>query len=308
MSVGVLAVSRLPKGSWPKHRLLCDYAEEMAVSDSNQAISAGELVALVGTPACPPIVDVRREAVFRESDVLIASAVWRDHMRAAEWGPEFAGGAPVVYCARGHNVSALAATVLRQQGVEARVLTGGIDAYVAAGGASVRRTAWHDPAAPRPSRWVTRARPKIDRIACPWLIRRFIDRRAEIHFVAAEWVRDVAQEMGGIPFDIPDVEFSHIGETCSFDTFLDRFGLSSPGLGELALIVRGADTDRHDLSPQAPGLLAVSLGLSLAYSDDREQLEAGMAIYDGLYAWCRFGRGESHDWKPELLRAPAAAA
>src|SRR5688500_11859210 len=251
-------------------------AEEWAMSKSPNSISAEDLVELVGTAACPPLVDVRRDEVFRAADAMIPAAAWRDHRQAADWAGEFTGAEPVVYCAHGHNVSELAAALLRQSGVHARILAGGFAAYVAAGGPTIRRTDWHDPTQARPSRWVTRARPKIDRIACPWLIRRFIDRDAEIHYVTAEWVRDVAAEMGAIPFDVPDVEFSHVGERCSFDTFLDRFGLDAPGLGDLAVIVRAADTDRHQLSPQAPGLLAVSLGLSIAYGDDHAQLEAGM--------------------------------
>jgi rhodanese-related sulfurtransferase len=284
------------------------YAEELAMSDSHLTISAEGLAAVIGTPSCPPIVDVRREEVFRQADTIIPSAVWRDHSRAREWASEFSAAAPVVYCAHGHNVSELAAALLRHEGIPARILSGGIEAYVAAGGATIRRTPWHDPASGRPSRWVTRARPKIDRIACPWLIRRFIDRNAEIHYVASEWVRDVADEMGAVPFDIPDVDFSHVGETCSFDTFLDRFGLDDPSLRELAVIVRAADTDRHALSPQAPGLLAVSLGLSIAFADDRDQLQTAMALYDGLYAWCRHGRGETHDWNPKRMRKSGAPA
>jgi rhodanese-related sulfurtransferase len=278
-------------------------AEERAMGKSPNSISAHELVEVIGTAACPPIVDVRRDEVFRAADVMIPAAMWRDHRRAADWAAELAGMEPVVYCAHGHNVSELAAAILRQSGVRARILAGGFAAYLAAGGTTIRRTDWRDPTQRRPGRWVTRARPKIDRIACPWLIRRFIDRHAEIHYVAAEWVRDVAAEMGAIPFDVPDVEFSHVGEKCSFDTFLDRFGLDEPALRELAVIVRAADTDRHRLSPQAPGLLAVSLGLSIAYGDDHAQLEAGMVVYDGLYAWCRHGRGETHDWNPERLGA-----
>ena len=276
------------------------------MSDSHLKISAAELVPLIGGNACPPLIDVRREPLFRQSETLVPTALWREHLRAREWARDYADAAPVVFCAHGYNVSELAAALLRQEGIEARILEGGMEAYVAAGGPTVRRTEWHDPAA-APSRWVTRARPKIDRIACPWLIRRFIDRNAEIHYAAAEWVRDVAGEMGAIPFDVPDVEFSHVGEMCSFDTFLDRFGLEAAGLRELALIVRAADTDRHALSPQAPGLLAVSLGLSLAFADDHEQLEAGMSVYDALYLWCRSGRGETHDWRPELMRSGVAA-
>jgi rhodanese-related sulfurtransferase len=283
-------------------------AEDKAMSNSHLTISAEELASLIGTLRCPPIVDVRRNEVFSKADTTIASAVWRDPRDASAWAAEFSAAAPVVFCMHGHNVSELAAALLRQQNLPARILSGGFDAYLAAGGVTMLRTSWYDPASSRPSRWVTRARPKIDRMACPWLIHRFVDRNAEIHYVAAEWVRDVAEEMGAIPFDIPDVEFSHVGETCSFDTFLGRFGLSDPGLRELATIVRAADTDRHALSPQAPGLLAVSLGLSLAYADDREQLAAGMAIYDGLYAWCRYGRGETHDWNPKRMHAAKAVA
>jgi rhodanese-related sulfurtransferase len=277
------------------------------MSNSLNKISADDLAVLVGTPLCPPIVDVRREAVFKQDNSLIASAIWREHIRARDWARDYASAPPVVYCAHGHNVSELAAALLRQEGVPARILAGGLAAYIAAGGPTIRRTEWCDPASRRPSVWVTRARPKIDRIACPWLIRRFVDPRSEIHFVAAEWVRDVAEELAAIPFDVPDVAFSHVGERCSFDTFLDLFGLDDPGLRALATIVRGADTDRHELSPQAPGLLAVSLGLSLAYDDDAVQLAAGMAVYDGLYAWCRSGRGETHDWNPERLRTAGTA-
>ena len=272
-------------------------------------ISPEELIALVGTAKCPPVFDVRREEAFRSAETMVPAAHWRDHRAAAHWAEEVpAGGEAIVYCAHGHQVSQAAASLLHQAGRRARVLAGGFDGYVAAGGPTMRRTDWLDPAAAAPSRWVTRNRPKIDRIACPWLIRRFVDPTAEIHFVAHGWVREAAEELGGIPFDIPDVAFSHVGETCSFDTFLDLFALEAPGLRELAVIVRGADTDRHELSPQAPGLLAVSLGLSLAYDDDLQQLEAGMILYDALHAWCRSGRGERHDWQPDAMRRQAAHA
>lgn len=272
-------------------------------------ISPEELIELVGTAHCPAIFDVRREEAFRRAETTIPAARWRDHRAAADWAEELPpGGEAVVFCVHGQQVSQSAASLLRHSGRRARVLTGGLEAYAAAGGPTTRRTDWLDPAAGRPSRWVTRDRTKIDRIACPWLIRRFIDPRAEIHFVAHGWVREAAEELGGIPFDIPDVAFSHVGETCSFDTFLDLFALQAPGLRELAIIVRGADTDRHDISPQAPGLLAVSLGLSLAYDDDLAQLEAGMIVYDAFYAWCRSGRGERHDWQPEKMRKGAAEA
>jgi hypothetical protein len=146
-----------------------------------------------------------------------------------------------------------------------------------------------------PSRWITRERPKIDRIACPWLIRRFVDPAAQFLYVPADRVQDAAQRERAIPYDVPGVRFSHRGERCSFDAFVEDFGLADEALAALAVIVRGADTGRLDLSPQAPGLVAVSLGLSALYRDDLAMLERGMVVYDALYAWCRWARGETHD-------------
>lgn len=145
-------------------------------------------------------------------------------------------------------------------------------------------------------KWITRERPKIDRIACPWLITRFIDREPEFLYVPTVDVLKVSVEAGAIPFDIPGVELSHEGELCSFDTFLKKYGLTNPALQDLAVIVRGADTDRHDLAPQCAGLLAISLGLSHNFTDDHEMLKHGMVMYDALYAWCCHARGESHSW------------
>ena len=145
-------------------------------------------------------------------------------------------------------------------------------------------------------KWVTRERPKIDRIACPWLISRFIDAEAEFLFVAPNDVQRVAAESGAIPFDVEGVQLSHVGPLCSFDAFLDQYSLGDPALAELARIVRGADTDRLDLTPQCPGLLAISLGLSRLFADDHEQLRHGFVMYDALYAWLREARDEKHDW------------
>jgi hypothetical protein len=136
-------------------------------------------------------------------------------------------------------------------------------------------------------------------VACPWLIQRFIDREAEFLFVPAERVLEVAQETGAVPFDVPGVELSHAGPKCSFDAFLEKYQLHDPHLAELALIVRGADTERLDLAPQAAGLLAISLGLSRNFSDDHEQLRHGLVIYDALYAWSRDARDERHTWNPQ---------
>jgi hypothetical protein len=145
-------------------------------------------------------------------------------------------------------------------------------------------------------KWVTRERPKIDRIACPWLIARFIDRDAEFLYVPAGEVLKVAEASGAIPYDIPGVEYGHRGALCSFDAFLDKHGLDNPALRQLAVIVRGADTDRLDLAPQCAGLLAVSLGLSKNFADDHEMLRHGMVMYDALYAWIENAQAERHNW------------
>jgi len=146
--------------------------------------------------------------------------------------------------------------------------------------------------------WITRERPKIDRIACPWLIQRFIDPEAQFLYVPTDVVLRVAEETGAIPYDIPGAELSHVDELCSFDTFLKKYQLTDPALQSLAVIVRGADTDRLDLAPQATGLLAISLGLSHNFQDDHEMLAQGLVIYDALYAWCKDVKAEPHTWNP----------
>jgi hypothetical protein len=145
-------------------------------------------------------------------------------------------------------------------------------------------------------RWITRTRPKIDRIACPWLIARFIDREPEFIFAPADKVLDKARALGAVPFDIPGVELSHEGEHCTFDTIIRVYKLADPALRELAPIVRGADTGELHLAPEAPGLLAVSLGLSALYANDHEMLAHGLVVYDALYAWICKARGETHNW------------
>jgi hypothetical protein len=149
-------------------------------------------------------------------------------------------------------------------------------------------------------KWITRERPKIDRIACPWLIERFIDQAPEFLYVPAADVTRVAQESGAIPYDIPGVELTHVGELCSFDAFLAKYQLADPALRQLALIVRGADTARLGLSPQSAGLYALSLGLSRLFADDHQMLKHGMVMYDALYAWCRDAQGETHNWPPNM--------
>lgn len=148
-------------------------------------------------------------------------------------------------------------------------------------------------------RWVTRERPKIDRVACPWLVKRFIDPDAEFVFVPPGEVDGVARSTGAIPFDVEGVELSHDGPRCSFDAFLAKYSLRDPALLELATIVRGADTARLDVAPECAGLLAVSLGFSRLFADDHEQLRHGFVLYDALYLWLREGRGETHTWNPQ---------
>lgn len=153
-------------------------------------------------------------------------------------------------------------------------------------------------------KWVTRERPKIDRVACPWLIARFIDKEPQFLFVAPGRVKDVAAETGAIPYDVEGVELTHDGPRCSFDALLAKYGLEGdPALSDLAVIVRGADTARMDLAPQCAGLLAVSLGLSRLFADDHEQIKHGFVVYDALLAWLRDARGETHTWNPQKLPA-----
>ena len=266
-------------------------------------ISPEQLISLIGTADCPLVVDTRREQVFRSSPTRIAGAVWRDHLASGDWSRHLPVARPVVvYCVHGHNVSALAATLLAADWIDVSILDGGIEAFAAAGGPLVAREApGVDVTRGKPSVWVTRERPKIDRIACPWLIRRFIDPFAVFHFVSPEWVKDVAEELGATPFDIEGVHYSHRGETCSFDTLIAEFALVEPALSHLARIVRGADTARLDLEPQSAGLLAISLGLSAIETDDLRQLEAGMPIYDALYGWCRYATEERHNWPAKAV-------
>lgn len=153
-------------------------------------------------------------------------------------------------------------------------------------------------------KWITRERPKIDRIACPWLVARFVDREPEFLYVPSADVVRIAHETGAIPYDIPGVELSHAGDLCSFDAFVKKYNLSDPALNQLAAIVRGADTSRLDLTDQSPGLYALSVGLSRVFADDHEMLKYGMVMYDALYAWCRQSQGETRTWPADLKSQP----
>lgn len=264
------------------------------------AISCEQLARLVGTPKSPVILDVRRDAVRAADPRLLPGA---RPLVEADLTPEglailAAGfsGPVVVVCAEGHRLSQGTAAWLRHEGVQAEYLLGGQAAWLAAGLPLIDpgKIAARD--AQGRSIWVTRSRPKIDRVACPWLIRRFIDPRAVFLFVSPAEVQGVAERFGAMPYDIEGVFWSHRGDLCTFDVLLAEFGLSSPALDRLAVIVRGADTARPDLAPECAGLLAASLGLSRMHSDDLAQLEVGMSLYDAFYRWARDATDETHNW------------
>lgn len=259
-------------------------------------ITVAQLSRIIGVPGAPIIVDVRVPQDYDAAPLLLPGSVRRVSTEVAKWAAEFQNKNLVVLCQKGLKLSQGAVAMLRHEGIAAENLEGGFEAWRRAGGLLI------DPAKipPRDSKertvWVTRARPKIDRIACPWLVRRFIDPQAVFLFVAPSEVAAVADRFAATPFDVDDVFWSHRGDQCTFDTMLQEFGLRSPALDRLATIVRGADTAKPDLAPQSAGLLAASLGFSRMYRDDLEQLNASMSLYDAFYRWCRDAVAETHDW------------
>jgi rhodanese-related sulfurtransferase len=269
-------------------------------------ITAHDLSRRIGLPDAPLLIDVRTAEDAAADPRILPAAISRDHREVAAWAPALRGQAIVVACQRGLKLSEGVAAWLRHEGAVAQVLEGGFAAWRDAGLPLVQASLIPPRDARGRTLWVTRARPKVDRIACPWLIRRFIDREAIFLFVAAAQVAGVADRFGATPFDIEDTFWSHRGEGCTFDTMLDEYGLDTPALRRLALLVRGADTARPDLAPQAAGLLAASLGLSRLHADDLAQLEAGMSLYDAFHLWCRDATAETHNW-PAPDRGSAAA-
>jgi rhodanese-related sulfurtransferase len=264
---------------------------------SFNSISAEKLWRLVGVPHCPALIDVRSKDAIAADPRFVPSAMRRSYESVSSWAREFAGRATVAICETGRGQSEGVAAWLRGCGAaSAEVLAGGHEAWTQAGLPLV-------PEGKLPRRdpqgrtvWVTRSRPKIDRVACPWLIRRFVDPAAIFLFVSPAEVHSVAERFNGAPFDVEGVFWSHRGDRCTFDTMLEELGLRIEPLAKLAALVRGADTARLDLAPEAPGLLAASLGLSRMYSDDLEQLEAAMALYDAFYRWARDATSETHNW------------
>lgn len=245
----------------------------------------------------PLLIDVRRDAAFLAAPDMLLGALRRDPPSVAHWADELPLAAAIaVYCVHGHEVSQNAARTLRDRGLNASYIEGGIEAMRAAGNPLLRKPAG------TATRWITRERPKVDRIACPWLISRLLDRDAEFLYVPTAEVRKIAAEKDAIPYDVSEVMFSHDSARCSFDAFIRIFRLTDPALLLLADIVRGADTGHPEIAPQSAGLVALSLGLSRLIANDHDQLRQGMVMYDALYLWCKEGQDEKHTWNPEAYR------
>ena len=269
------------------------------------SISVATLLAAHGSAASPLVIDVRRIQAFEADTTMLAGATWRDPFAINEWIKFLPHQSDiVVYCVHGHEISKNACAALRVAGLKAHYLEGGFEAWTAHGAPTIKKQSALSIPSPinAPSKWVTRERPKIDRIACPWLIRRFIDPLAEFLYISSSEVLPCAKSQAATPYDVPDVRFSHRGEECSFDAFIQDFEINDPALNYLAAIVRGADTGNLQLTPQSPGLLAISLGLSALYQKDHDTLEHGMVIYDALSAWLKRATAEVHN--ADLFKKP----
>lgn len=245
-------------------------------------LSPGALYSVLGVDGAPLLIDVRHFPDVEADDVQIVGSVRRLPDELDRWCGALPAGAPVaVYGLRGQDASIEIAARLAAMGIDAAYLEGGIVAWRELGLPTRRRIG------PTPGKWVTRERPTIDRIACPWLIKRFIDPEAELIYVPAANVLETTERLGATPYDVPNVEYGHHGEFCSFDAFIATYGIEDKALDRLSLVIRGADTGRPDLTPQSPGLLAISQGLKINFTDDHAMLAQGLVLYDALYAWCR---------------------
>ena len=266
-------------------------------------ISVQKLSKLIGTPDCPVIIDVRIDDDFDDDPQLVPTAFRHPFHDIASIGNMLCNRSVVIYCQKGLKISQGAAAILRNMKIDSQVLEGGQFAWRDAGLPMVSTKNIPVLKSNQPTVWVTRHRPKIDRVACPWLIRRFVDPDAEFLFVAPSQVENVAEKFDAIPFDVEDVFWSHRDEYCTFDTMLEEFGIKNNALEILARIIRGADTDNLNSAPQAAGLFAVSLGLSRMYRDDLVQVDSAMVVYDALYRWARDATDEGHDWNVSLGKA-----
>jgi len=272
---------------------------------SPNEITPAQLSRLIGTANAPVLVDLCIDEDFALDPRLIPGASRHPFDDVESLLPRVSGERVVVYCQKGKKISQGVAAMLRCHGIQTETLVGGQFGWRDAGLPLVPHAKIPFPETQQSSGrsggsggsvWVTKHRPKVDRIACPWLIRRFVDPRATFLFVAPATVLEVAEKFNATPFDMEDVHWSHRGERCTFDTMIEEFELNIEALKHLARIVRGADTDRLDLTPQSAGLLAASLGLSRMYRDDLQQLEAGMSLYDAFYRWTRDATDEGHVW------------
>jgi rhodanese-related sulfurtransferase len=263
---------------------------------STTEITVAQLSRLIGLPTSPRLIDVRTEQDYAADPRLLPGSRRRDYASVPQWQDDYRGQPVIVACQRGLKLSQGVVAWLRHAGIDAQNLEGGFEAWRGAGQPLLKT----DKLPPRDERgrtvWVTRARPKVDRIACPWLIRRFVDPEAVFLFVSPSEVLPAAERFGATPFDVDGVLWSHRGPTCTFDTMIEELDLKSKPLLHLATIVRGADTARLDLAPQAAGLLAASLGYSRMYRDDLAQLDAALGFYDAFYRWCRDATEETHKW------------
>jgi len=259
------------------------------------SISPEELIKVRNGPDAPLLIDVRREPAFRSAKDMASGALRRDPATVDSWAAELPAAASIaVYCVHGHEVSQNVAKALCTRGFNATFVKDGIEEGLRAAGHALMTK----PAETAATRWITRERPKVDRIACPWLIKRFIDRDAEFLYVPTAEVKTRAASDNAIAYDVADGAFTHDGPQCSFDAFIKTYRLTDPALLQLADIVRGADTGHPEITPQSAGLVALSLGLSHLIDDDHEQLQQGMVMYDALYRWCKEGRDERHSWSP----------
>lgn len=252
-------------------------------------ITPEQLMRLIGMPDAPTVIDVRLPEDISPDDLTLPAAIFHDFTDFDGLAERLMGQRSVVTCFKGLKLSQGIAARLRAAGLISEVLEGGYLGWKAA-----KKPLLPISKIPTNHLWVTRNRPKIDRIACPWLIRRFVDPKAEVMFVPRSDVAAVADRFEATAFDTEGAPFGHEGEMCSFDAILDGFGLRTIALDRMAQVVRAADTNRHDLAPQAAGLLAISVGLSKQHRDDNAMLGAGMAVYDALYRWARDGFEESH--------------
>lgn len=265
---------------------------------SPSEISVAQLLRLIGTPNCPELVDVCIDEDFEADPRLIPGARRYPHHSVMELIPDLRGKRVAVICQKGLKLSAGAAAVLRAEGIEAEYLEGGNFAWRDFGAPLVPYSAIPEQGIRGHTVWVTRHRPKIDRIACPWLIRRFVDPRARFLFVSPSQVGAIGEKFGATPFDVEGVYWGHRRGACTFETMLSEFKLETEPLLRMANIIRGADTNQHELAPEVAGLLAMSLGLSRMFKDDLKQLDAGMLFYDALYRWARDARDETHQCPP----------